>query len=75
VLLSSHNMLEIEFLSDRVAIIAAGQIHATGTPEQLKAEYDAGNLEQVFAQIAEEQHLDISEPPPGRARAGTGVRR
>ena len=75
VLLSSHNMLEIEFLSDRVAIIAAGQIHATGTPEELKAEYDASNLEQVFARIAEEQHLDVTEPPPGRARAGTGARR
>lgn len=52
VLLSSHNMLEIEFLSDRVAIIAGGRIHATGTPAELKAEYGAENLEQVFSQIA-----------------------
>jgi ABC-2 type transport system ATP-binding protein len=45
-------MLEIEFLSDRVAMIAAGRIHATGTPAELKAEYGAENLEQVFAQVA-----------------------
>lgn len=52
VLLSSHNMLEIEYLSDRVSMIAAGLIHATGTPAELKERYDAENLEQVFAQIA-----------------------
>lgn len=51
VLLSSHNMLEIEFLSDRVAIIAEGRIHATGTASELKQQYDAENLEQVFARI------------------------
>ena len=38
VLLSSHNMLEIEFLSDRVAIIADGRIHDAGTAAELKAE-------------------------------------
>ncbi|MBN2248507.1 MAG: ABC transporter ATP-binding protein [Coriobacteriia bacterium] len=52
VLLSSHNMLEIEYLSDRVAMIAAGRIHATGTPAELKERYSAENLEQVFAQVA-----------------------
>lgn len=49
VLLSSHNMLEIEFLSDRVAIIDQGVIHATGTPAELKRKYKAENLEHVFA--------------------------
>jgi len=52
VLLSSHNMLEIEFLSDRVAMIAQGRIHATGTPAELKERYGAENLEQVFARVA-----------------------
>ena len=51
VLLSSHNMLEIEFLSDRVALIADGIIHDTGTPGELKAKYSAENLEQVFAAV------------------------
>ncbi|TDB38183.1 MAG: ABC transporter ATP-binding protein [Actinobacteria bacterium] len=52
VLLSSHNMLEIEYLSDRVAIINKGVIHATGTPAELKARYSAQNLEEVFAEVA-----------------------
>jgi ABC-2 type transport system ATP-binding protein len=48
VLLSSHNMLEIEFLSDRVALIDKGVILDAGTPASLKEKYQAGNLEVVF---------------------------
>lgn len=52
VLLSSHNMLEIEYLSDRVAIINKGVLHATGTPAELKERFSAQNLEEVFAEVA-----------------------
>jgi ABC-2 type transport system ATP-binding protein len=48
VLLSSHNMLEIEFLSDRVALIDKGRILDAGTPRGLKEKYQAENLETVF---------------------------
>ncbi len=48
VLLSSHNMLEIEFLSDRVALIDKGRILDTGPPKDLKAKHGATNLEEVF---------------------------
>ena len=48
VLLSSHNMLEIEFLSDRVAMIDRGMILDSGTPQDLKEKYNAKNLEEVF---------------------------
>jgi len=48
VLLSSHNMLEIEFLSDRVALIDKGVILDSGTPAGLKEKYKANNLETVF---------------------------
>jgi len=47
-IVSSHNMLEIEFLCDRVAIIHKGKIIAEGTPRELKEEFDAANLEEVF---------------------------
>ncbi|ASI98953.1 ABC transporter ATP-binding protein [Thermococcus celer] len=47
-LLSSHNMLEVEFLCDRVALINEGRIVEVGTPEELKERYDARNLEEVF---------------------------
>jgi ABC-2 type transport system ATP-binding protein len=48
ILLSSHNMLEIEFLADRVALITEGIIKETGTVAELKARYRAENLEEVF---------------------------
>jgi len=52
VLVSSHNMLEIEFLSDRVAIMDKGLVHITGTPAELKLKTNSQNLEEVFAVIA-----------------------
>lgn len=48
VLLSSHNMLEVEFLSDKVALIGEGNILDSGTPSELKERYTAQNLEEVF---------------------------
>ncbi|UCH57368.1 MAG: ABC transporter ATP-binding protein [Candidatus Bathyarchaeota archaeon] len=51
VLLSSHNMLEVEYLCHRVALINEGQIIAEGKPEELKEKYTAENLEQVFMEV------------------------
>lgn len=51
VLLSSHNMLEVEYLSDRVAIISNGIIHEIGKPQELKQKYKAQNLEEVFVKL------------------------
>ncbi len=47
-LLSSHNMLEVEYLCHRVALINRGQIIEVGTPGELKDKYSAENLEEVF---------------------------
>lgn len=51
VLVSSHNMLEIEYLCDRVAMINKGEIHKIGTPAELKAEFGSQNLEEVFSEV------------------------
>ena len=48
VLLSSHNMLEVELLCHRIALIDDGRIVASGTAAELKKEYDAGNIEEAF---------------------------
>lgn len=53
VLLSSHNMLEIEFLSDRVGILYQGKIHEIGTAADLKQKYNAKNLEEVFMEVTQ----------------------
>jgi ABC-2 type transport system ATP-binding protein len=48
VLLSSHNMLEVELLCQRIALINDGKIIASGTGEELKKEYDTINIEEAF---------------------------
>jgi ABC-2 type transport system ATP-binding protein len=52
ILLSSHNMLEVEFLCHRVALINEGKVIAEGTPGELKEKFNAENLEQAFMELA-----------------------
>lgn len=51
VLLSSHNMLEVEFMCDRIALINDGRIVELGTPSELKAKHNASNIEDVFTRV------------------------
>jgi len=50
-LISSHNMLEVEFLCDRIALIAEGLIVEEGKPKDLKEKYNAENIEEVFMKV------------------------
>lgn len=56
-LLSSHNMLEIEFVSDRVGIITKGHLLVTGRPDELKKRYNAPNLEEVFERVVKRNEV------------------
>ncbi len=49
---SSHNMLEVELLCDRIALIHDGVIVEIGTPAELKAKHHASNIEEVFMAVA-----------------------
>jgi ABC-2 type transport system ATP-binding protein len=51
VLLSSHNMLEVEYLCNRVALVNKGKIVVEGEPAELKTRYSSANLEEVFAKV------------------------
>ena len=51
VLLSSHNMLEVEYLCDRVGLLNDGHIVAEGTPDELLERYGVENLEDVFMEV------------------------
>ena len=56
-LLSSHNMLEIEYVSDRVGIISGGILHTVGRIDELKERYNAANLEEVFEMVVNENEV------------------
>jgi ABC-2 type transport system ATP-binding protein len=51
-LVTSHNMLEVQRLCDRVVFVAAGRIVADGSPEDVAAQYGHGDLEGVFLELA-----------------------
>jgi len=51
VLLTTHYMEEAEGLCDRIGIIDHGKLIALGTPQQLKRQFNAKNLEEVFLQL------------------------
>lgn len=48
VIMSSHNMFEVDMLCDRVGIINHGDLIGLGTPDELKREYGVDTLEEVF---------------------------
>jgi ABC-2 type transport system ATP-binding protein len=54
ILLSSHNMLEVELMCDRIALISDGRILTMGSPQELKAKYNAANIEDVFVAVVEQ---------------------
>ncbi|MFW6176114.1 MAG: ABC transporter ATP-binding protein [Thermoplasmatota archaeon] len=51
VLLSSHNMLEVDYLCDRIALIGEGKIVERGIPKNLKKRYKSENIEEVFTKV------------------------
>ena len=50
-LISSHNMLEVEYLCDRIALIDNGLIVEEGKPQDLMKKYKAINIEEVFTRV------------------------
>ncbi len=52
-LLSSHNMLEVEYLCDRIAMINRGTIIVQGTPREVMEMFDAANLEEAYVKAVE----------------------
>lgn len=51
IIFTSHYMDEVEALCDRVAIMFAGRIVASGTPKALKGRYKLKQMEDVFAHL------------------------
>jgi ABC-2 type transport system ATP-binding protein len=53
-LVTSHHMLEVERLCERVVFLARGRIVAEGTPADVVARFDQVDLESVFLQLADQ---------------------
>jgi ABC-2 type transport system ATP-binding protein len=53
-LVTSHNMADIERMCRRVVFLARGQVVADGSPTEIAAQYGVDDLEQTFLSIASE---------------------
>jgi ABC-2 type transport system ATP-binding protein len=53
-LVTSHNMVEVERLCERVVFISRGRVVADGTPQQVATRFGRDDLEGVFLHLAGE---------------------
>jgi ABC-2 type transport system ATP-binding protein len=59
ILFTTHNLREMEQMSDRVVFLNQGHILSEGTPEALIAQYGTADLEALFLKVARGQ---VEEP-------------
>jgi len=55
ILYTSHNMKEMEEMSDRIIFLHRGKIIAEGKPEEVIRSFKKKNLEEVFLKVAREE--------------------
>jgi ABC-2 type transport system ATP-binding protein len=54
-LVTSHNMVEVERLCERVVFVSGGHVVANGTPVEVAAAFDRADLEEVFLHLSEQR--------------------
>jgi len=57
VLITSHNMSEVERFCERVVFISRGKVVADGSSEAVAAQFGRDNLEDVFLHLATEESM------------------
>jgi len=57
VLVTSHNMSEVERICERVVFISRGKVVANGAADAVAAQFGRNSLEEVFMQLASEEDL------------------
>ncbi len=63
ILWTSHNMLEVEAVCDRVLLLSHGKILLAGDPRDLPREHGAATLEELFIRVAREPLAAPAEMP------------
>jgi ABC-2 type transport system ATP-binding protein len=67
-LVTSHNMREVETLCERVVILSHGRVAADGTPAAVAASFDTDDLEEAFLEVAARargERAGAAVPPDG----------
>lgn len=53
IILTTHDLTEINLLCDRVGILVDGELKAIGTPDELEEQFRSANIEEIFAALVE----------------------
>ena len=64
-LVTSHDMVEVARLSQRVVFLAAGRVVADGSPDDVAELFGRADLEEVFLHLAEERDRDRTTSKTG----------
>ena len=67
-LITSHNMVEVERVCDRVVFLSAGRVVADGRTDEVAARFGIDTLEDVFLQLAGARELDLPPEPEETSR-------
>ncbi|MFJ2739975.1 ABC transporter ATP-binding protein [Streptomyces sp. NPDC087440] len=73
-LVTSHDMTEVERLCERVVFLHAGRIAADGTPEDVARSFGRDDLEGVFLHLAAERDKDREQEDKDRERERAATR-
>ena len=74
VFVTTHYMDEAEYC-DRISIMVAGQIGAIGTPAELKQQFGAATIDEVFVRLARPRRIGRGPEQPHERRRSLGLLR
>jgi ABC-2 type transport system ATP-binding protein len=60
-LMTSHDMSDVERVCERVVFLSHGTVVANGTPDEIAAQYGHGSLEGVFLDLAERHDAGVGQ--------------
>lgn len=70
IILTTHDLSEVEELCDRVGIMVKGKLAAVGTPDELEQKFEQAHIEDVFIGLTTGEGVLEEEMPDKKKKSG-----